>query len=83
VTHNLEAVEARVEQDRRRLAVCDEIEALILEVRVTHPTATLAELAELLPEPRRLRLLVLLDELPEIVPFPSEGNVASRNAVQR
>ena len=67
-----EVLKARVEADRRSLAVCDEIESLIAIAREQHPDAPIIELAPYLPEPQRSVLLELLDGLREIVPFPAE-----------
>ncbi|HMF54372.1 MAG TPA: hypothetical protein VK593_08480 [Edaphobacter sp.] len=65
-------VDARLAEDRRRLSICDEIEALVAGVRPRYPDVQLAELAGHMREPQRTRLLVLLDEASEWIPFPME-----------
>lgn len=69
------AMEARLAEDARRLAACDQIEALITPIRDEHPDAPLFALAKYLPQVDGQRLRVLLDELNEIVPFPVEPKV--------
>ncbi|QEE28580.1 hypothetical protein FTW19_11575 [Terriglobus albidus] len=71
--HNNHAASARAAEDQRRLAICDEIENLIAPVRDEHPDVRIFELGLYLPEPERSRLAALLDELPEIIPFPKEA----------
>jgi hypothetical protein len=61
---------ARTIEDARRLAICDRIEALIVEVREKHPAVPLHALPLYLPEPARTRLAELLEECREWVPFP-------------
>ena len=63
-------VDARLAEDRRRLAICDEIELLIAGVRPRYPDLQLAELAGHMREPQRTRLLVLLDEAQDFIPYP-------------
>jgi hypothetical protein len=73
MTHAEEiAMQSRLAEDARRLAICDRIESLVAKVRGTHPDVPLVGLAKYLPEPQRSKLLALLEELPEIVPFPVE-----------
>jgi hypothetical protein len=65
--------DARLIEDRRRLRVCDEIEALIADAAEAHTGLAIRDLADYLPEMQRARLRALLDELPEYVPFPPEA----------
>ena len=67
-----DAATARAASDKRRLAVCAEIEQLISIASDEHPHLAIRELVPFLPEPARSRLVLLLAELPEIVPFPVE-----------
>jgi hypothetical protein len=71
-SHEQDAAAARAVSDRQRLQTCAQIEALIANVRDAHPSVSLHDLAEFLPEFERARLLALLEELKEIVPFPIE-----------
>lgn len=72
ITIDEDDVDARLAEDRRRLAICDEIEMLIAGVRPRYPDVQLAELASHMREPGRTRLLVLLDQASEWIPFPVE-----------
>jgi len=65
-------LEARTFEDARRLAIRDRIEALIAEVRETHPAVPLHALPLYLPEPARSRLVALLEETNEWIPVPME-----------
>lgn len=62
--------DARLAEDRRRLAICEEIEMLIAGVRPRYPDLQLAELAGHMREPERTRLLVLLDAAQDFIPYP-------------
>lgn len=66
------AAEARASEDRRRLGICDQIENLIAPVREEHPDVPIVDLVPYIAEPQRSRLVALLDELTEFVPFPNE-----------
>jgi hypothetical protein len=69
-TRNYETDNASSAEDLRRLALCDEIEALIADVRDQHPDVHISALAPYLPGPQRSRLLELLDQAQDFVPFP-------------
>ncbi|HTF68376.1 MAG TPA: hypothetical protein VK638_37430 [Edaphobacter sp.] len=72
MTIDADDTDARLAEDRRRLAICEEIEMLIAGVRPRYPDVQLAELASHMREPERTRLLVLLDESSEWIPFAME-----------
>jgi hypothetical protein len=63
-----ERLAARTTEDRRRLAICDEIETLIAGARERHPNVPIQGLAQFLEEPQRSRLLALLEESREWIP---------------
>jgi hypothetical protein len=63
-----EMLEARTAEDKRRLAICDEIETLIAGVREQHPKVPIQGLARHLPEPQRSRLVELLEASREWIP---------------
>jgi hypothetical protein len=65
-----DAAAARAAEDQRRLVLCDEIEALIVDVRDQHPDVHLSQLAPFLQEPQKTRLLELLEEAQDFVSYP-------------
>jgi hypothetical protein len=67
-----QAAETRAAEDARRLGICDQIEALIVEVREKHPTVPLHSLAPYLQEPARGRLVELLEQCREWIPMPRD-----------
>jgi hypothetical protein len=52
----------RAAEDRRRLEICDQIEALISGFRDQYPHIHISELPRHMPEPQRTRLMQLLAE---------------------
>ena len=56
-THILESM-----RSQRGFGCCSQIETLIDEIAARHPTRSLAELMQLLPEPEATQLAQLLDE---------------------